>query len=380
MTPPGVPLASEHQRRAFRTRLLRWYRRNGRDLPWRRTADPYAIWLSEIMLQQTTVATVLPRWERFLGRWPTVEALAAAPLAEVLHEWSGLGYYARARNLHRAARAVAEEHNGRLPGSSAQLRELPGMGPYTAAAVASIAHGEPAAVLDANVERVLTRLTALEQDARSTAGKRHLREWAAALLHPRHPGDHNQGMMELGATVCTPRAPDCGTCPVAGFCLARQKGRPERYPLLPRRQPVERVREAAILLDRRGRFLVLHRRKDVSFGGMWELPRVRCAPEEDPVEAARRAAREAAGLATEHTEGPLLELRHTVMRSRIHLTLWRAQAPRGTVLPGPEHQEFRWVAPEHWLSLPKSSTQARIAGFLLEQGAKKVGTKGPLRA
>ncbi len=365
------PLTNAPRRSAFRRRLLRWYDREKRRLPWRETVDPYAIWLSEIMLQQTTVATVLPRWERFLARWPTVEELAAAPAAEVLHEWSGLGYYARARNLHRAAGIVAREHAGRLPSTVEELRRLPGMGPYTAAAVASIAFGEAVAVLDANVERVLARLVALEEDSRSAGGKRHLREWAAALLDPNRPGDHNQALMELGATLCTPKAPACGRCPAAGDCLGRRSGQPERYPLRPARAPMEQAREVALVLARGGRFLVLRRQDGVSFGGMWELPRVRCTANEEPGKAAHRAARELARLPAAKVTGPLLELRHTVMRTKIHLMLWRAAAGAGAVSLRPPHCEFRWIRPRDWAELPKSSTQARIARYLLREGQKK---------
>ena len=202
--------------------LIRWYRRNRRDLPWRRTNDPYAIWISEVMLQQTTVPTIAPRWQRFLHRFPTVGALAQAPEREVLAEWAGLGYYARARNLCRAAKRIVSA--GAFPRTAVEWRALPGVGPYTAAAIASICFGEPAAVVDGNVARVLSRLEALRLDPRSPAGSRRLRSAAQALLDHGAPGEFNQALMELGATVCTPRAPRCPDCPLGASCRARTAG------------------------------------------------------------------------------------------------------------------------------------------------------------
>ncbi|RMF05515.1 MAG: A/G-specific adenine glycosylase, partial [Chloroflexi bacterium] len=223
---------------AIRAELLRWYRRNGRALPWRDETDPYRIWVSEVMLQQTQVATVVPYYHRFLARFPTVEALAAASQEQVLKLWEGLGYYARARNLHRAAREIVEKWSGRLPQSGAQLRTLPGFGEYTAAAVASIAFGEPVAAVDGNVKRVLARLFAVETDVTRNPGARHIGQAAQQLLESRHPGDWNQAVMELGATVCTPTSPRCAGCPLRKWCRARQLGLQSE---LPRRPPRRKV-------------------------------------------------------------------------------------------------------------------------------------------
>ena len=214
-------------------RLADWYRRARRDLPWRRTRDPYAIWLSEVMAQQTTVGVVAPRWERFRARFPTVDALARATEREVLAEWSGLGYYARARNLHRAAKAVAAA--GAFPRTIEGWRALPGVGAYTAAAVASIAFGVPEPVVDGNVVRVLCRLRGLALDARAPATVARVRALARPLVPARNPGDHNQALMELGALVCTPRAPRCGACPLRALCRAARSGTPEAFPRAPRR-------------------------------------------------------------------------------------------------------------------------------------------------
>jgi A/G-specific adenine glycosylase len=207
----------------LRVQLLGWYAVNQRDLPWRRSRDPYAIWVSEIMLQQTRVAVVVERYQAFLERFPTLISLALAPEQEVLALWSGLGYYRRARMLHKAAQFVAEQHQGNLPNSADDLRALPGIGAYTAAAIASIAHGQGVAVVDGNVERVLCRLAGWEASGRKggAALRRDIEELAAHLLDPEHPGDFNQAMMELGATVCTPRNPQCLVCPLSARCKTR---------------------------------------------------------------------------------------------------------------------------------------------------------------
>ena len=223
----------------LRQRLLAWYANNRRDLPWRRSADPYRIWLSEIMLQQTRVAAVLDHYRAFLARFPTVEQLAAAPLSSVLAAWSGLGYYRRARALHRAARQIVERHGSRLPRTLPELRALPGVGRYTSAALASIAFGVPAAAVDGNVERVFSRLLAAPNHAgepssppalhgRSPESPKRLDCWALAeaLLDRRRPGDWNQALMELGATVCLPRQPQCGRCPLKRWCATSPKAKP----------------------------------------------------------------------------------------------------------------------------------------------------------
>lgn len=298
---------------AFRRRLLRWYREHRRDLPWRRTADPYAIWLSEVMLQQTQIATVIPYWNRFLERFPTVEALAAASEDQVLACWTGLGYYSRARNLLRAARAVATLHGGRLPASYPELAALPGVGPYTAAAVASIAFGLPHAVLDGNVARVLCRLEALPGDDRTPGARARLQALAGELLAPRAPSDFNQAMMELGALLCTPRAPDCPACPVSELCKAREAGEPARYPERERRAKSVEV-DWTVAVARLGPRVLLVRSVSARlFKGLWELPWVEQAPA-----AAGPALAEKYGLAL--TLGcEFRTLRHSVTTRRILL-------------------------------------------------------------
>ncbi|MFQ5765939.1 MAG: A/G-specific adenine glycosylase [Rhodospirillales bacterium] len=260
---------------SVRRRLLRWYDRERRNLPWRAPPggrpDPYRVWLSEIMLQQTTVATVRARFEDFVARWPTVEALAGAGLDEVLHAWQGLGYYARARNLHGCARVVVGELGGRFPDSEEALRRLPGIGAYTAAAVAAIAYGRRTTPVDANVERVTARLHAVPDPL--PGGKRRIKALARALTPARRAGDFAQAMMDLGATVCTARRPDCARCPLRPGCLAAAESRPGRYPVkAPRKaRPVRHGMVFwAVLKD--GRVLLRRRAWKGLLGGMMEVP------------------------------------------------------------------------------------------------------------
>jgi A/G-specific adenine glycosylase len=248
----------------FRRQLLCWYDRNKRDLPWRSSKDPYRIWVSEIMLQQTRVAAVIDYYHRFLSIFPTVEALARAKPATVLGAWSGLGYYRRARAMHAAARLIVTKQGGKFPEETNDLRQLPGIGPYTAAAIASIAFDQRAALVDGNVERVLKRLT-----GQQNAGKRELWLVAARFLAPRRPGDFNQALMEIGATVCLPE-PECARCPVSRWCATRGRGG-ERI-----RQPRRRANSQYRLSTRGDSVLLVRRTKNTSLmPGMWELPALR---------------------------------------------------------------------------------------------------------
>ncbi len=255
------------------------YARVQRDLPWRRTRDPYAIWVSEIMLQQTRVATVIPYWQRWMARFPDVDALATAPLDDVLAAWAGLGYYSRARNLHRGAREVAARPDGALPRDAAGLRAVPGIGAYTAGAVASIAYGERAPLVDGNVARVLARVFALPDDVKSTAGQRALWTHAGAVMNAlaadAAPGDLNQGLMELGATVCAPRAPTCPACPLTTSCRAHRDGLTDQLPVMPARKgaaALPLLRRVALWIARDGEVLLARRDARGLYGGLWELP------------------------------------------------------------------------------------------------------------
>jgi A/G-specific adenine glycosylase len=262
----------------FRRALLGWYREHARDLPWRRTSDPYRIWISEIMLQQTRVAAVLEHYARFTTRFPTVQDLAAASEADVLALWSGLGYYRRARMMHRAAQVVVSEHGGIFPRTAEALLALPGIGAYTAAAVASIAFGEPVAVVDGNVERVLARVYALDGAAGAKSRVSTIRRLADELIDPEHPSHFNQAMMEMGATVCLPRGPLCLQCPLQPMCLTRgEHATVRRKPLLPRDA-------FYALIEKEQEVLLEQRPADASLmAGMWQLPELAAPADAKPV-------------------------------------------------------------------------------------------------
>jgi A/G-specific adenine glycosylase len=275
---------------AIRRALLGWYDLQARDLPWRRESDPYRVWLSEVMLQQTRVETVVPYYERWLERFPTLGAVAEASLEEILSSWAGLGYYRRARAFHEAAGVVRDRHAGRTPEDPDALRELPGVGRYTAAAIASIAFGREALAVDTNTRRVLSRLFDL---ARSTTAA--LERVGAPLVAGARPGDTNQALMELGATVCLPRAPRCDRCPVARSCLARARGTTTTRPAASARRRVAAYRVGSAVLVAGGRVLVARRPRDGMLGGMWELPGAISGRGESPAGAAARVRRALVG-------------------------------------------------------------------------------------
>jgi A/G-specific adenine glycosylase len=260
-------------RRSLSSAVITWQREHGRHgLPWQGTRDPYRVWLSEVMLQQTQVSTVLEYYPRFLVRFPDVQALAAAPQDDVLALWSGLGYYSRARNLHRCAQAVVAEHGGRFPPSSAALAALPGIGRSTAAAIAAFCFGERAAILDGNVKRVLTRALGFEGDLSSSAEEKRLWAEAEALLPAQQVDVYTQGLMDLGATVCSTRQPACLLCPLAAMCVAHAAGTPERFPVKTRRLKRGRRQHALLWLRRGERLLLVQRPQQGVWAGLWSLP------------------------------------------------------------------------------------------------------------
>jgi A/G-specific adenine glycosylase len=260
--------------RAIAAGLVDWFGGAARDLPWRRERRPYAVWVSEVMLQQTRVETVIPYFERFLRRFPTTRALAEAGVDDVLEMWSGLGYYRRARALHRAAREVVERFGGELPANAGALRSLHGVGPYTAGAIASLAFDLPEPLVDGNVARVLARLEGIDVPIDATPGKKLLWATARRMLPAAGAGRFNEALMELGATICTPRAPRCGACPIARHCRARASGRAEELPVITKRRAVPEVRLVAAVFSAGAKVLLAKRSGDGLFGGLWEPPMV----------------------------------------------------------------------------------------------------------
>jgi A/G-specific adenine glycosylase len=321
--------------------LLSWYQKRRRPLPWRESRDPYAVWVSEVMLQQTRVETVIPYWHRFLARFPSVEALAAADLSDVLKAWEGLGYYGRARNLHKAAGEVVDRFGGCLPDGVEALRSLPGFGPYMAGAVASIAFGRPEPLVDGNVARVLTRLFAIAEPPAKPAVSRRLWEIAREMVPRDDPGGFNQALMELGATVCTPRAPRCGACPLAKGCAAYAKGRPEAYPVKVARRAVPHHDIAVGLVARGGKLLLVRRPEGALLGGLWEFPGGRLADGEAPEIGVARTLKDRFAL-TVRPGAPLAPVPHAFTHRKVTLHPFACRAPRGAVRPV-FHTEHRWV-------------------------------------
>jgi A/G-specific adenine glycosylase len=310
---------------AIASAVVGHYRLGKRDLPWRRTRDPYAIWVSEIMLQQTRVHTVIPYWQRWMTRFPTVADLAAAPLDDVLAAWAGLGYYSRARNLHAGAQAVATRFAGALPRRASELREVPGIGPYTAGAIASIAYGERAPLVDGNVARVLARVYAIGDDIKSSAGQRAL--WARATdlmtaLGDGEPGELNQGVMELGATLCTPTSPRCLVCPLAAHCSAARTGRQDELPVVAARKKEDELpilARSALWMQRDDEVVLARRAPEGLFGGLWELPQAEN----------RDALGRALGVSVD--PDPVAYHQQTLSHRRLRIAVFRASWPRRLV-------------------------------------------------
>lgn len=332
---------SDKDVRGIRRGLLAWYRREARDLPWRRTRDPYAIWLSEIMLQQTRVEQGLPFYLRFLEAFPTVAHLAAAHEDRVLKVWEGLGYYARARNMHRAAQAIVSERGGRLPETVEEWMTLPGVGRYSAGAIVSIAYGRRAPIVDGNVKRVLSRLLDVEESIDDHATTQRMWDRAERLVPPGDPGAFNQALMDLGATVCVPRSPRCGECPVCAHCAAYRAGTQEERPVRKERKPLPSYEEVAAAIRHNGRYLLAKRPASGLLSGLWEFPGGRVASGETHETALKRLIREQLGIEVK-IGGMVAEVDHGYSHMKVHLTLYRCEILEGTPrLNG--HSELKWV-------------------------------------
>lgn len=321
--------------------LLDWFAEAQRDLPWRHTRDPYRIWVSEVMLQQTQVRTVIPYYERFLARFPDVASLAQAPLDDVLKQWEGMGYYARARNLHAAARELVAENNGRVPDDSDRFGELPGVGAYIRAAVQSIAFGRPWAAVDGNVKRVLARAFGVEEAVDRPLGAHTIQDLADQLLDRNDPGAFNQAVMELGALVCRPANPDCPQCPWSHACIARAEGSPAQYPRKSPRRAVPTARIAVGVVSRRGRVLITRRAESAMLGGLWEFPGGKIRAGEGAADACRREIREETGLDVDVVER-VTRVRHAYTHLKVEIEVFRCVHKQGRVrLQGPV--DHRWI-------------------------------------
>jgi A/G-specific adenine glycosylase len=351
---------------ALGRRLLAWYRQHRRDLPWRRTRDPYCVWISEIMLQQTQVATVIPYYQRFLARFPTVEHLAAADEHEVLRHWEGLGYYRRARQLHRAGRQIVAEHHGIFPTTQAGIESLAGIGRYTAGAILSIALDQPAPILEANTVRLHSRLLAIEEDPTSRAAQKQLWGFAAALLPARGAGELNQALMELGSLVCTPRAPRCGDCPVSRWCLARARGLQETIPRPAKKIAAEAVRDGAVVVWHGEQVLLRCHPTGERWAGLWDFPRFPLQAE-SPLHVANElglGVAQQTGLQITLGEA-LATIRHSVTRFRITLDVFHAQRAGGRLRPT-GGAALRWLRPGQLAEMALSTTGRKIARLIAD--------------
>ncbi len=343
--------------------LLAWYGLEGRDLPWRHTRDPYRIWLSEIMLQQTTVAAVIPYYERFLEQFPTVASLAAASLDEVITLWAGLGYYSRARNLHQAARQLVEGQGGIFPDTLDALTALPGVGRSTAGAILSIAFDKPAPILDGNVRRVLVRLFAWKDDPRSSRAEKQLWAWAEALTSVDRPHDYAQAIMDLGATICTPREPACDRCPLQGLCLAHGQGLAKALPVSRKQQKVPVRKQVALVISAAEGLLLRQRPAEGFLGGLWEFP---TADLPDGLAAAQAAGRLRDDLGLRGILEEYSKVRHAYSHFKLELAVFRvAVADVGRVAEG---RAYRWCSVDELERLPLHGAHRKVCSQLAGGG------------
>lgn len=351
-----------HDRKA----LLEWYRRVRRDMPWRRSCDPYRIWLSEVMLQQTRVDQARPYYETFVHRFPDVKALAKADIDHVLRLWEGLGYYSRARNMHKAAGQIVRNHDGRFPDTREELIALNGIGPYTAAAIMSIAYNKPLPVIDGNVIRVISRLYAIGDDIRRSPVRKRIEQLADRMLIRSHPGDFNQAMMELGATVCKPAAPACPDCPFQMTCRAYQNNETSRYPYKsPAKQRPHHHIAVGVIRDDDGRLLIARRPENAMLGGLWEFPGGKQEPEEPLRETVRRELKEELGVDVTVDPEPFEVIRHAYSHFTITLHAFFATIQNGT--PAAQNREpIQWVTAQALTEYAFPKANRRVTDTLVK--------------
>lgn len=401
-------LSTPAARRQLQAAILKWYQSHSRIFPWRDSSDPYRIWISEIMLQQTTVTTVVPFFTRFMIRFPDIKSLAAADEEDVLRHWEGLGYYSRARNLHKAARMIVSDHDGNVPDNLQSLQQLPGIGRYTAGAIASFAFQLPAPILEANTLRLYARLLNLQLDPKSSAGQKVLWSFAESIVSKKRPADFNQAVMDLGSTVCTPRHPDCSQCPVSQWCGAFHHNSQDQIPLETPRAPKTDITDVSVAVCHQDQVLLRQRTAGEWWSGLWDFARFRVAPESAdlippfprsqqitivgrklqgaPKSSARIRGNQKSLFSDEITPeqffpdawklplsellgqtvssiSPLTEFRHVVTRYRIRLLCYTAMLPEPHL---DDQSEFHWFPIESLKSMPLSQPARRQAVMLLK--------------
>jgi A/G-specific adenine glycosylase len=349
------------EQQQLRRRLLAWYAKHERDLPWRRTRDPYRVWVSEIMLQQTQVATVRDYFQRFVRAFPNVRQLAAADEQQVFRLWEGLGYYRRARLLHATAKIIVSGHGGQLPQNVDELQQLPGIGRYTAGAIASIAFDQRAAILEANTIRLLSRLIGYRGDPRNTTGQRLLWHTARDILPQKNVARFNQALMELGSLVCTPTEPECPRCPLRSICRAFEFGLQDKIPRAKPKQRYTEVREVAVVVRKNGRLLVRQCGADERWAGLWDFPRFAIDGERPLLARDEIVKKLRAQTGVSCRLGPLVKtIKHGVTRYRITLDCYRADYASGRVKPA-NGSAVKWLPTAALADLPLSTTGRKIA-------------------
>jgi A/G-specific adenine glycosylase len=360
----GMALFPAQVKPLLRRRLRAWFRYNQRDLPWRNTRDPYAVWLSEVMLQQTQVVTVIPYFKRFLRKWPSITALARAKEADVLRAWEGLGYYRRARQLHAAAKVIVEQHQGNFPTDPGAVRKLPGIGRYTAGAILSIAFDQRQPILEANTQRLFARLLPLKEDLASAKSQETLWQAAEELLPQRGVGEFNQALMELGALICKPREPDCEHCPALGFCPTQIQGDWEIVPRAKSRPKTIQLRAAVVAVRHRGRLLMRQYVEGDRWQGLWDFLRFPSpiSPKPAQLTMIHHALKDHFGV-TVRALSALETVRHSVTKYRIALDCYQADWRAGKI---PTGGELKWIDASELAALPLHITARRFATRLLQ--------------
>jgi len=346
-------------------KLLAWYDKEKRDLPWRNTKDPYRIWVSEIMLQQTQVKTVIPYYERWIRTFPTIENLSNAPEQKVLKLWEGLGYYSRAKNLKKASQIICKDMNKELPKTVKALQKLPGIGRYTAGAISSIAFGLKAPVLDGNIKRVLSRLFCINENGTTSASEKILWQKSEDLVPDRRPGDFNQALMELGATICTPNSPTCQQCPLQNKCEAFLKVTVGLFPPLKKKISSKKIEVSAGIIIKNNKVYIQQRKKNALMGGLWEFPGGKREKEESPEECLEREIKEEMGV-TINILKKIMTIKHTYTQFRVTLHAFTCELQSKQIRPT-ECQQWKWVSLSNLKKYPFPAANVKIVKYITQK-------------
>jgi A/G-specific adenine glycosylase len=360
---PRQSISKDYQ--DIRRKLLVWYDQTKRNLPWRNTKDPYSIWVSEVMLQQTQVKTVIPYYERWIKILPTIEKLAKTPEQKILKLWEGLGYYSRVKNLKKSAKIICKEMNGKLPKKAKDLQNLPGIGRYTAGAISSIAFGLKAPVLDGNVKRVLSRLFCISDNGETSASENRLWSKAGHLLSTHRPGDFNQALMELGATICIPKLPLCQQCPLRSICQAFSTNSVSKFPPSKKKIPSKKIEVSAGIIIKNKKVYIQQRAKDGFMGGLWEFPGGKREEGESPEDCLKREIQEELGT-TVVSLNQVMTIKHTYTQFRVTLNVFSCILGRKKIRPEGCNQ-WKWVSLSSLKKYPFPAANVKIVEYLAKK-------------